>query len=336
MPHENIRNQIIIVDFGSQYTQLIARRIRSLRFYCEIVSCLKFKVESYDLSLIGAFILSGGPNSIYAENAPNIDENIFKTNKPILGICYGMQLIASTNGGIVEPGQVREFGKTRVKQINQSLLTEGWFEEDGSNLTWMSHEDCVKKLPNDFIEISRSENGNLAIMGDEKKKIYGLQFHPEVDHTVNGKIILLNFIKNISGIDENWEIKHLIQIKINEIEKQVPSDAYVIAAVSGGVDSTVASILTQHAIKDRLCCIFVDTGLLRKNEAADVCETFKKHKINMKCIEAKDLFLKNLIGVTDPEEKRKIIGRLFIEVFEQEAKLHSNAKFLMQGTLYTE
>ena len=334
--HENIRNQIIIIDFGSQYTQLIARRIRSLHFYCEIISCLKFKLENYDLKHIGAFILSGGPNSIYVQNAPQIDKKIFEINKPILGICYGLQLIASTLGGIVESGVVREFGKTRIQKVNETLLTKDWFEEDGSNVTWMSHEDCVKLLPEGFSMLSQSENGNLAIMGDENRKIYGIQFHPEVNHTNNGNKILLNFIKLISCIDENWEVKQLIQTKINEIEKLVPKDAQVIAAVSGGVDSTVASILTQHAIKERLTCIFVDNGLLRKNESESVCETFKKHNINMKRIDARELFLSNLANVSDPETKRKIIGRLFIEIFEGEAKKFDNAQFLMQGTLYTD
>ncbi len=334
--HGDITNQIIIVDFGSQYTQLIARRIRSLHFYCEIVSCLKFQLSNYDLNHIGAFILSGGPNSIYIDNAPSIDQKIFEINKPILGICYGMQLIASNLGGFVESGSVREFGKTRITKLNENLLTDGWFEDDGSNITWMSHEDCVKKLPEGFSELSLSENGNLAIMGDEKRRIYGIQFHPEVNHTNNGNRILLNFIQNVAGIEKNWEMQHLIKVKVSEIEKQVPKDAQVIAALSGGVDSTVASVLTQMAIKDRLTCIFVDNGLLRKGEAENVCETFKKHGINMKCVDAKELFLSNLKGVADPEQKRKIIGRLFIEIFEAEAKIYNNAQFLIQGTLYTD
>lgn len=331
-----VNEKIIIIDFGSQYTQLIARRIRSLHFYCEIVSCLKFKLDNYDLNKIGAFIFSGGPNSIYDENAPTIDNKVFEINKPILGICYGMQLIAANLGGNVEPGTIREFGKTRIKQVKECLLTKEWFETDATNITWMSHGDCVKKFPQGFYELSQSENGNLAIMGDEKRRIYGIQFHPEVNHTNNGNKILLNFITLVAGIKENWQMGHLIKIKVNEIEKLVPNDAQVIAAVSGGVDSTVASILTQHAIKDRLICIFVDTGLLRKNEAESVCQMFQKHNINMKCVNAKELFLKNLNGVTDPEQKRKIIGRLFIEVFESEAKQYHNVQFLMQGTLYTD
>lgn len=328
-------NKVLIIDFGSQYTQLIARRIRSLNFYCEIIPCYKENIieiaKNFD-----SIILSGGPNSVHEEGAPNLDNQIFSLEKPILGVCYGMQLTSHNLGGKVEPGEIREFGGSEIKIIKKSLFTDGWCEEGQKIKTWMSHGDCVKSIPKDYEILALSENNNIAIIGNEQKKIYGIQFHAEVDHTTNGNQLLLNFLTKISNLKPDWTMKNLIETKIHEIQNLVGKDEQVIAAVSGGVDSTVASILTSKAIGDRLKCIFVDTGMLRENEGDQVCQMFKKHNIEIDCVRAEDTFLNELKGVTDPEQKRKIIGRLFVEIFEKEAKQYPNAKFLMQGTLYTD
>jgi GMP synthase (glutamine-hydrolysing) len=332
----SVANIVLIIDFGSQYTQLIARRIRNLNFYCEIIACYKFDLNNLDIDKIGVIILSGGPNSIHEESSPNIDQRIFEINKPILGICYGMQLISQNLGGVVGAGDIREFGSAYVHTLKKSLLTDEWCNEGCKVHTWMSHGDCVKTLPSNFNVIACSENNNLAIIGNEERRIYGIQFHPEVTNTDNGDQLLLNFITKVGGIKENWTMGNLVEMKLNAIKEIVDEDSIVIAAVSGGVDSTVASVLTSKIIGKRLKCIFIDTGLLRKNEGQQVQEMFKKHNVEIECIDAKEIFLTELKGVSDPEQKRKIIGRLFIECFEKEAKKYDNAKFLMQGTLYTD
>lgn len=328
-------NKILIIDFGSQYTQLISRRIRFLGFYCEIVPC--YKKDLYEFSKnFQVIILSGGPNSVHEEGSPSIDKRIFSCGKPILGVCYGMQLISHNLGGHVEPCEIREFGGAKIKILKSSPLTDGWCEEGDKIKTWMSHGDSAKKIPEDFEIFAVSENENIAIIGNKNKKIYGIQFHAEVDHTTNGNQLLLNFLTKIACLKVDWTMKNFIETKIHDIKNLVGENEIVIAAVSGGVDSTVASVLLNKAIGERLKCIFVDTGLLRENEVEEVRQMFSKHNINIDCIDAKEIFLKELKGVIDPEEKRKIIGRLFIEVFEKEAKKYSNAKFLMQGTLYTD
>jgi GMP synthase (glutamine-hydrolysing) len=328
-------NKVLIVDFGSQYTQLISRRIRSLNFYCEIVPC--YKKDLYEISKdFQAIILSGGPNSVHEEGAPSIDKRIFDSEKPILGVCYGMQLMSHNLGGLVEQGEIREFGASEIKILQDSLLTKDWCEEGQTIKTWMSHGDCAKRIPDDFELFAVSENNNIAIIGNEKKKIYGIQFHAEVDHTTNGNQLLLNFLTKIANLEPNWTMKNLIETKTQEIKNLVQDDDIVIAAVSGGVDSTVASVLLSKAIGSRLKCIFVDTGMLRENEGNQVEEMFKKHNIVIDRINAEEIFFNELKGVIDPEQKRKIIGRLFIEIFEKEAKKYANAKFLMQGTLYTD
>ncbi len=332
----SVANIILIVDFGSQYTQLIARRIRNLNFYCEIISCYKFKLIDFNINDIGAIILSGGPNSIHEKGSPNIDFKIFEINKPILGICYGMQLICQNLDGLVGFGEVREFGSTGIHIIKKSLLTDGWCDQNSKIYTWMSHGDCVKKVPSDFEVIANSENGNVAIICNEEKKIYGIQFHPEVTNTDNGDQLLLNFINKVACIEKNWTMGNLIEIKLNSIKETIRDDSIIIAAVSGGVDSTVAAVLMNKIVGDRLKCIFIDTGLLRKNEAMQVQAMFEKHHVKIECIYAKKLFLGALKDVSDPEQKRKIIGRLFIECFEREAEKYNNAQFLMQGTLYTD
>ena len=328
-------NKVLIVDFGSQYTQLISRRIRSLNFYCEIAPC--YKKDLYEFSKnFQAIILSGGPNSVHESSAPTIDERIFSSEKPVLGVCYGMQLMSHNLGGRVEAGEIREFGGAEIKILKHSPLTDGWCDEGRQIKTWMSHGDCAKKIPDNFEILAISENNNIAIIGDEKRKIYGIQFHAEVDHTTNGNQLLLNFLTKIASLKPDWTMQNLIETKTHEIKNLVSDDDIVIAAVSGGVDSTVASILLSKAVGNRLRCIFVDTGLLRENEGDQVQQMFQKHNINIDRINAEETFLHELKGVSDPEQKRKIIGRLFIEIFEKEAKKYSNAKFLMQGTLYTD
>jgi GMP synthase (glutamine-hydrolysing) len=330
-----MNNKVLIVDFGSQYTQLISRRIRSLSFYCEIVPC--YKKDLYEFSKdFGAIILSGGPNSVHEEGSPTIDERIFDSEIPILGVCYGMQLMSHNLGGHVELGEIREFGESGIKILKSSPLTEGWCDEGERIKTWMSHGDCAKRVPENFEIFAVSENENIAIIGNKEKKIYGIQFHAEVDHTTNGDQLLLNFLTKIAHLKPDWTMKNLIETKISDVKNMVGENEIVIAAVSGGVDSTVASVLLSKAIGNRLKCIFVDTGMLRENEGDQVEQMFAKHNINIDRVNSEEIFLNELKSVTDPEQKRKIIGRLFIEIFEKEAKKYTNAKFLMQGTLYTD
>ena len=331
-----MKDIILIIDFGSQYTQLIARRVRVLNFYCEIVPCYGFRLEDYELSDIGAFILSGGPNSIHEKNSPNITSEIFEIDKPILGVCYGMQLICHNLGGLVEVGHVREFGSTRIRVKNNSLLTDEWCAKGDEITTWMSHGDCVRRVPEDFEIVAHSTNNNVAMIQNVKKKIYAIQFHAEVNNTENGSQLLLNFITKVAKIEKNWTMKSLVDMKLEFIACTVGNDSQIIAGVSGGVDSTVAALLTSKVVGERLKCIFIDTGLLRKDEGEQVCETFKKHNVSIVRVNAKEIFLTELKCVTDPEQKRKIIGRLFIEIFNKEAKKYCDAEFLMQGTLYTD
>jgi GMP synthase (glutamine-hydrolysing) len=300
------------------------------------VACYTFKLENYIIDDLGALILSGGPNSIHEENSPNITNKIFEINKPILGICYGMQLICFNLGGLVEQGNIREFGSTNINIIKNSLLTDSWCAKNNEIKTWMSHGDCVKKIPAGFEEIAHSTNKNLAIIENKEKRIYGIQFHPEVTSTENGNQLLLNFIKNIANIESNWTTQNLVDLKLQYIKDTVGSESTIIAGVSGGVDSTVAAILTSKIVGKRLKCIFIDTGLLRKNEGEQVCEMFKKHGVEIERVNAEKVFLDALSGVSDPEQKRKIIGKLFIDLFEKEAQKYQKAEFLMQGTLYTD
>lgn len=331
-----MKDTILIIDFGSQYTRLIARRVRNLGFYSEVIACYNFDLKNYQIDNIGAIILSGGPNSTHEKNSPNISKEIFELDKPILGICYGMQLIAQNLGGIVKNSISREFGNTKIEVVNSSVLTDGWCDINQQSITWMSHGDSVEKIPEGFKEIAYSLNQNLAIIGNEKRKIYGIQFHPEVTNTINGDQLLMNFITKAAKIEKNWEMENLINLKLKLISETIDTKSQIIAGVSGGVDSTVAAILTSKVVGERLKCIFVDTGLLRKNEGDQVCEMFKRYNIPIVRINAKDIFLRELKGIIDPEEKRKIIGKIFIKIFEEEAQKYVDAAFLMQGTLYTD
>ena len=321
---------ILILDFGSQYTQLIARRIREANVYCEI--------HSYNFSLEGikklnpeGIIISGGPMSVYDEDAPEIDPNIFKLNIPVLGICYGLQLIAKNFGGRVEPAKSREYGKAELQLLSYSVI----FEDVKNNAAvWMSHGDYITKLPDGFIINAKTENSPICAVSNPSKRIFGLQFHPEVVQTEEGSTILKNFIFNVCECTGDWTPENFIELSIAEIKKTV-GNKYAICALSGGVDSSVAALLLQKAIGDQLICIHVDNGLMRKNESANVVKMFEDNfYLNIKLVNAADEFLSRLKGIKDPEKKRKIIGNTFIEIFEREAKSYSDVEFLVQGTLY--
>lgn len=318
-----------ILDFGSQYTHLIARRVRELGVYSEI---LPFNVSAEELSRrkVTAVILSGGPASVTEKNSPACDKKIFELGVPILGICYGQQLMAKLLGGKVRPSKEREYGKAELKIISK----EGLFENLSANETvWMSHGDKVVKLPNGFSIIGTTRNAPFAAISDEKRKLYGVQFHPEVVHTPNGKKILENFVINIAACKRSWNMHSFVERSIKELREKVGSDK-VLCALSGGVDSSVLVMLLNRAIGKRLVAMFVDNGVLRKNEKEIVRKRFSGYGINLKIIDASKEFLSALKGITDPERKRKIIGEKFIRIFEREAKKIGNIKYLAQGTLY--
>ena len=326
-------NKIIIIDFGSQFTQLIARRIRELGVFSEIISHKKIKLKDIDKTTKG-IILSGGPLNVYQMNKYSFDKKIIDLNIPILGICFGHQILSKLNGGRVKQSKHREFGLANISKKNDSLLTKNFFNKYNSKKVWMSHADQVSKLPKNFKVIAASVNSKFAIVENKIKKFYGVQFHPEVTHTENGKKIISNFVFLICKIKRNWSSKDQKIQLIQEVKEQVGSNK-VICALSGGVDSSVVAQLLNKAIGKKLYCIFVNTGLLRKNEELQVVQTFKRRlKINLIYVNAEKEFLKKLKNVTDPERKRKIIGNLFIEIFDRYAKKIKNVKFLAQGTLY--
>ena len=325
-------DKILIIDFGSQFTQLIARRIREFGVFSEIISHKKIKIKNIDESIKG-IILSGGPLNVYQINKYSFDKKIINLNIPILGICFGHQILSKLNGGRVKQSKHREFGLANIYKKNDSLLTKNFFNKRLKKV-WMSHADQVSKIPNGFKIIASSENSKFAIVENNEKKFYGVQFHPEVTHTENGKKIISNFIFLICKIKRNWSSKDQKIQLIKKVKQQVGSNK-VICALSGGVDSSVVAQLLNKAIGKKLYCIFVNTGLLRKNEEIQVVQTFKKRlKINLIYVDAGKEFLKKLKNVSDPEKKRKIIGNLFIKIFERYAKKIKNVKFLAQGTLY--
>ena len=325
-------DKILIIDFGSQFTQLIARRIRELGVFSEIISHKKIKIKNINDSIKG-IILSGGPLNVYQINKYSFDKKIINLNIPILGICFGHQILSKLNGGRVKQSKHREFGLANIYKKNDSLLTKNFFNKKLKKV-WMSHADQVSKIPNGFKIVASSENSKFAIVENNEKKFYGVQFHPEVTHTENGKKIISNFIFLICKIKRNWSSKDQKNQLIKEVKQQVGSNK-VICALSGGVDSSVVAQLLNKAIGKKLFCIFVNTGLLRKNEEIQVVQTFKKRlKINLIYVDAEKEFLKKLKNVSDPEKKRKIIGNLFIKIFERYAKRIKNVKFLAQGTLY--
>ncbi|MCX7920209.1 MAG: glutamine-hydrolyzing GMP synthase [bacterium] len=321
---------ILILDFGSQYTQLIARRIRELNVYCEIVAPTISATHIQGKKPSG-LILSGGPASVYSKDAPLPDSDIFKLNIPLLGICYGMQVIGHLLGGKVEPDHRREYGRITIQILKPNKL---FAQLPRRQTVWMSHGDQVVIMPPGFIQLAKSSNTPIAAIADGKQKIYGVQFHPEVVHTEFGTHMLKNFLFRICDCQPNWTMSSFIQKEIHHIRETVGRKK-AICAVSGGVDSTVTAVLMHRAIGNALTCIFVNNGLLRLNEAEKVNSLFRKtFGIQLKYIDATDRFLKKLAGVTDPEQKRKIIGREFIRVFESEAKKLTQVEFLAQGTLY--
>jgi GMP synthase (glutamine-hydrolysing) len=331
-------HKILILDFGSQVTQLIARRVREAGVFSELHPCDVSDQFVRDFKPAG-IILSGSHASVTEAETARAPQAVFELGVPVLGICYGMQTMAAQLGGKVENGLVREFGYAEVRARGHSKLLEGIqdrAEEDGKAYldVWMSHGDKVTELPPGFKVIASNDSCPLAGMADESRKFYAVQFHPEVTHTKKGKEIYERFVHEICGLGRDWDMPHFVPTAVENIRKQVGKEE-VILGLSGGVDSSVAAALIHKAIGDQLTCVFVDTGMLRLNEAEQVMETFGNH-LHMKVIhvDASARFLGELKGVTDPEQKRKIIGRLFVEVFQEEAKKLPNAKWLAQGTIY--
>ena len=328
----NDKEKILIVDFGSQVTKLIARRVRDLGIYSEIITSKElFKFKDY--RKIKGIIFSGGPSTVTKKNFESVPKDILKKKIPILGICYGLQLIAKLFGGKIKPSKKkREFGRAFLIKKRSSLLTKNFFNL--KKLVWMSHEDAVVKIPKNFKVIASTNSSKFTIIENTKDKIYGIQFHPEVTHTDNGKQIFKNFLFLICKVKRQWNITLQKKKLIQEIKKTVKKDR-VICALSGGVDSSVVALLINKAIKKNLICIMVDTGLMRKNEFKFTYQIFKnRYKLNVKLIDASKLFLSKLKKISNPEVKRKIIGNLFIQIFEKESKKFKNIKFLAQGTLY--
>ena len=326
-------DKILIVDFGSQVTQLIARRVREEKVYCEIVPFQKTEAAFGELKPKGV-ILSGGPASVLDKNAPLAPAAIYQAGVPVLGICYGEQAMAQQLGGKVEGGHHREFGRAEVELIARSALTDGVWEVGGRYPVWMSHGDRVTKLPGGFIAAGTSANAPIAMIADDKRKFYATQFHLEVVHTPQGAALLRNFVRNIAGCTGDWTMRAFKLEAIDKNRRQV-GNAKVICGLSGGVDSAVAAVLIHEAIGEQLTCVFVDHGLLRLGEAEKVVALFRGYyNIPLVHANAADFFLDALAGIEDPEVKRKTIGKLFIDVFEAEAKKIGGAEFLAQGTLY--
>ncbi len=320
--------RIVVLDFGGQYNQLIARRVREAGVYSELLPYTASIQEIQGESLSG-IILTGGPDSVYAKGAKACDNGIFSLGVPVLGICYGMQYIAKVFGGRIEAAPVREYGRTPIRMQDHPLL-----RGLDSGIVWMNHNDSVFAMPDGFSAIAETEHCPFAAFADDARKLYGIQFHAEVAHTPNGALIFRNFLKDICGCACTYSPSGLADMLVAQIRAQVGKDR-VLGALSGGVDSSVASVLVHNAIGDRLTCIFVDHGLLRQNEAEEVLGFYRDQlNLNIIHIDARERFLSKLAGVTDPEQKRKIIGTEFVRVFEEEAKKLGGAEWLLQGTIY--
>ncbi|MGE0789300.1 MAG: glutamine-hydrolyzing GMP synthase [Sandaracinaceae bacterium] len=331
------RSFVLILDFGSQYTQLIARRIREQHVYCEIHPCTltldQVRASRGDGRLPDGIVLSGGPASVFEDGAPSVDPEIFELGVPVLGICYGMQLFCHLLGGKVEPANEREYGAATI-EVKRADGVMRAFDAGASLDVWMSHGDRVASLPDGFVPLASTKNAPFAACGNPDRRIYGLQFHPEVAHTPRGPEILEAFLFSIADCEADWTPASFVDSSVEAIRQKV-GDGAAICGLSGGVDSSVAAVLVHKAIGDRLTCIFVDNGLLRKGEATEVVRMFRDHfKLKLVHVDAAEKFLTELEGVEDPEQKRKIIGRVFIEVFEEESKKVEGVGHLVQGTLY--
>jgi len=322
-----MQETLLILDFGSQYTQLIARRVRELNVYCEIHP---FNNPPEFTNNIKGVILSGSPYSTLQEDAPKIDLTGIKGDIPLLGICYGAQYLALTNGGSVAPSEIREYGRANLSSINEDVLFAG---VDAGSQVWMSHGDTITTLPSDFEIIASTADVQVAGYKVANEKTYGIQFHPEVYHSSDGKKMLHNFLFDIVGMAGDWTPSHFVEETVSNLKAQLGNDK-VVLGLSGGVDSSVAAVLLHRAIGKNLYCIFVNNGLLRKNEYADVLEQYKGMGLNVKGVDATDQFMSALSGIAEPEAKRKTIGRVFIEVFDHEATLIEDVKWLAQGTIY--
>ena len=329
-----MKDTILIIDFGSQVTKLIARRIREFGVFSQIQPYNSLKKSIFKKSSIKGIIFSGGPNSVDEKYAPKVPQFIYNFGIPILGICYGLQLICKNFGGNISHSEDREFGKIFLQVKKKSLLFGSTFQNNKNYQVWMSHSDAIKKLPQGFESIASSDNCESAAIQNINKKIYGVQFHPEVVHTLKGRVILKNFVEIICKCKKEWNMKNFKNQIIKSIQKIVGGDN-VLCGLSGGVDSTVTAVLVHHAIGDKLKCLFVDTGLMRMNERQSIKKLFSENfNIQLDIVNSSNIFLNKLSGVKDPEKKRKIIGRQFIRVFEKYSKNKKNLKFLAQGTLY--
>jgi GMP synthase (glutamine-hydrolysing) len=331
---QNNVQKIIIVDFGSQVTQLIARQIRELGVYCELVNYKIFNNNQLICSNVKGIVLSGGPKSTLHKSAPSVNKKLINSNVPVLGICYGHQLISNLFGGKTNYSKKKEFGSAELIEKKKSKLTSGFFKNK-KNIVWMSHSDSVQSKPKNFNIVASSQNSKFAILEHNSKNIYSTQFHPEVFHTKNGKIIFSNFLFKICKVQKNWTDKYKISRMIESIKLSVKKNEKILCALSGGVDSSVLAHLLFKAVKKNLICVFVDTGLMRLGETKEINKIFtKKFKKIFHTVDAKKIFLNKLKNVHDPEKKRKIIGQTFIKIFENFTKNKKNIKFLAQGTLY--
>jgi len=328
-------DKVVILDYGSQYTQLIARRVREAGVYSEILTC-EASIEEIASRKAQAIILSGGPASVMGADSPALQQGVLELGLPVLGICYGMQLLAHELGGRITASQDREYGRAEltIAAYDACPLWDG-LAEKGVHSVWMSHGDHVESVPPGFSVLASTGNVPVAAMADPARRIYCLQFHPEVAHTDDGSLILANFLFKVAGLTPGWTMSSFVESNVAELRERIGADEHVVCGLSGGIDSTVVALLLHKAIGKRLTCIFVDNGLLRMNEGEEVIGYLKEHfDLNLIWVQAQDEFLDKLEGVQDPERKRKIIGHTFIEIFDREAAKIPNVKYLAQGTLY--